>query len=61
MSAYGEEHTERLWFVKGTARGDIRKVADEDEARRMVSWNPDARAVILYRDVTYGPMVEADR
>lgn len=60
MSLY-EERTERQWFVRGNARGDIRQVADEREAREMVSWNPAAENVVLYRDVTYGPMVEVCR
>jgi hypothetical protein len=56
-----EEHTEREWFVKGTARGDIHQDAEEDEAHRMVNWNPAAKGILLYRDVTYGPMVEAEQ
>lgn len=56
-----EERTERHWFVRGNARGDIRQVADEGEAREVASWNPAADNVVLYRDVTYGPMVEAGR
>lgn len=60
MSGY-EEHTERQWFVKGTARGDIRQVEDEQAAHEMAAWNPDAGSVVLWRDVRYGPMVEAAR
>jgi hypothetical protein len=60
MNPY-DEHTERHWFVKGTARGDIRKVAGEDEARYRVTWNPASESVVLYRDVTFGPLVEVDQ
>ena len=56
-----EEYTERHWFVEGRARGDIRRVADEAEAREMASWNPDSQSVVLYRDVTFGPMIETDQ
>jgi hypothetical protein len=56
-----EERTEREWFVKGTARGDIHRAADEAEARDMLTWNPSAKGIVLYRDVTYGPMVEAEQ
>lgn len=54
-----EEHTERQWFVKGAARGDIRQADDEQDAREMAAWNPGAESTVLYRDVTYGPLVEA--
>lgn len=61
MSKY-EERTEREWFVHGRARGQYTRVEDEADARRALSdWNPSADMVIVYRDVHYGPMVEANR
>lgn len=61
MSSY-EERTERHWFVHGRARDQYTRVEDEAAAREaLTSWNPSADMVIVYRDVTYGPMVEVDR
>ena len=61
MNPY-EERTEREWFVKGRARNDIRRVENEHAARDMVEHSPaSSDSVALYRDVTYGPMVEAER
>ncbi len=61
MNPY-EERTERQWFVKGRARGEIRQVADEEMAFQAVAeWNPAADNVAVYRDVHYGPMIEAER
>ena len=57
MSKY-DEHTVREWFVRDN-RGAHHTAEDERHAREMATWNPDADSVVLYRDVTYGPMVEA--
>lgn len=60
MTGKYEPRTERQWFVRDR-RGAHHQVCDETEARLLVDENPDADGVVLWRDVTFGPLVEADR
>lgn len=56
VSGKYKERTERQWFVRDV-RGAHHQVSDENEARDLVAENPAAQGVVLWRDVTYGPMV----
>ncbi len=55
-----DERTERHWYVRDR-RGHFHPCSDEDDANYLAAQNPAAEGVVLYRDVHYGPMVEADR
>jgi len=54
-----EERTERRWFTRDL-RDATHRAVDETEARWLFGNNSNVVAV-LYRDVTYGPMVEVAR
>jgi hypothetical protein len=58
VSSY-DERTERWWFVLDR-RGFHHLCRDEEEACRERADNPNV-VQALYRDVTFGPMVEVDR
>lgn len=58
MNPY-EEHTERQWFTRDLREATHRH-ADEGDARWWLE-NNENTVKVLYRDVTYGPMVEVKR
>lgn len=56
MNALYEQSTVREWFVRDR-RGAMHQCRDENEARDLAATHEGA--VVLWRDITTGPLTEA--